>query len=101
MQSAWIAAARGTLYKYKSIWIEFQTPNGQKGDERRMPDYKKLYFALCRANAQAADLLLHAARQAEEELLREDPPPLRLRSDDAPSEPNAARPGEPDRIKKE
>jgi hypothetical protein len=62
-----------------------------------MPDYKKLYFALCRANAQAADLLLHAARQAEEELLREDPPPLRLRADDAPpQEANAARPDETD-----
>jgi hypothetical protein len=61
-----------------------------------MPDYKKLYFALCRANAQAADLLLHAARQAEEELLRDDPPPLRLGSDNAPpQEPEPARPDEP------
>jgi hypothetical protein len=59
-----------------------------------MPDYKKLYFALCRANAQAADLLLRAARQAEEELLRDDPPPLRL-NDAQPPQPDPARPDKP------
>jgi hypothetical protein len=60
-----------------------------------MPDYKKLYFALCRANAQAAELLLHATRQAEEELLREDPPPLRLDDAQPQREPEATRPDEP------
>jgi hypothetical protein len=60
-----------------------------------MPDYKKLYFALCRANAQAADLLLRSAAAAEEELLRETPPPLRL--DNAPGpEPDPA-PHAPDK----
>jgi hypothetical protein len=52
-----------------------------------MPDYKKLYFALCRANAEAAELLLRSTALAEEELLREMPPPLRLGDTSAPKEP--------------
>ena len=43
-----------------------------------MPDYKKMYFELFRANAQAAQLLQAAQQHAEQTLLEADPPPLRL-----------------------
>ncbi|MGN0706827.1 MAG: hypothetical protein ACI4JC_02365 [Faecalibacterium sp.] len=42
------------------------------------PDYKALYLELFRASEQAARLLWDAQRRAEQELLRADPPPLRL-----------------------
>ena len=43
-----------------------------------MPDYKKMYFELFRANAQAAQLLQAAQQHAEQTLLEADPPPLKL-----------------------
>ena len=49
------------------------------------PDYKALYFELFRASEQAARLLREAQCRAEQELLRADPPPLRL--DEAPAPP--------------
>ena len=45
------------------------------------PDYKELYLELFRANEQARRLLEDAQRRAEQEVLRADPPPIRL--DDA------------------
>ena len=45
------------------------------------PDYKELYLELFRANEQASRLLEDAQRRAEQEVLRADPPPIRL--DDA------------------
>ncbi len=44
-----------------------------------MPDYKALYFALFRANAAAADVLLRAQTDAEQSFLKEEAsPPLVL-----------------------
>ena len=42
------------------------------------PDYKALYFELFRANEQAARLLHEAQQRAEEQVMAEDEPPLRL-----------------------
>lgn len=42
------------------------------------PDYKALYFELFRASEQAARLLHEAQQQAEEQVMAEDEPPLRL-----------------------
>ena len=42
------------------------------------PDYKELYLELFRANEQARRLLEDAQRRAEQEVLRADPPPIRL-----------------------
>ena len=42
------------------------------------PDYKALYFELFRASVQAVQLLQDAQAHAEQQLLAEDPPPLRL-----------------------
>ena len=43
-----------------------------------MPDYKAMYFELFRASVQAVQLLQDAQAHAEQQLLAEDPPPLRL-----------------------
>ncbi len=43
-----------------------------------MPDYKAMYLELFRASVQAAQLLQDAQARAEQKLLAEDPPPLRL-----------------------
>lgn len=43
-----------------------------------MPDYKAMYLELFRANEQAARLLWEAQQRAEQQLLDEAPPPLRL-----------------------
>ena len=43
-----------------------------------MPDYKALYFELFRASEQAARLLHEAQQRAEEQVMAEDAPPLRL-----------------------
>ena len=43
-----------------------------------MPDYKKLYYQLFRANEQALRALLQAQQAAEQTVLEEDEPPLRL-----------------------
>ena len=54
-----------------------------------MPDYKAMYFELFRASVQAVQLLQDAQAHAEQQLLAEDPPPLRLdetdKSDSSPS----------------
>ena len=42
------------------------------------PDYKALYFELFRASEQAARLLHEAQQRAEEQVMAEDEPPLRL-----------------------
>ena len=42
------------------------------------PDYKAMYFELFRASVQAAQLLLDAQARAEQQLLAEDPPPIKL-----------------------
>ena len=42
------------------------------------PDYKALYFELFRASEQAARLLHEAQQRAEEQVMTEDEPPLRL-----------------------
>ncbi len=44
-----------------------------------MPDYKKLYFELFRANATAAQQLLDAQLRAEEAVMWESDPPIALR----------------------
>ena len=46
------------------------------------PDYKALYFELFRASVQAVQLLQDAQAHAEQQLLAEDPPPLRLEQPD-------------------
>lgn len=46
------------------------------------PDYKAMYFELFRASVQAAQLLQDAQTRAEQQLLAEDPPPLRLEQPD-------------------
>ena len=51
------------------------------------PDYKALYFELFRASEQAARLLHEAQQRAEEQVMAEDEPPLRL------EEPLRPRPG--------
>ncbi len=43
-----------------------------------MPDYKKLYFDLFRANAAAVQLLIAAQQQAENAVLAGQEPPLHL-----------------------
>ena len=52
------------------------------------PDYKALYFELFRASEQAARLLHEAQQRAEEQVMAEDEPPLRL------EEPRRPRSGE-------
>ena len=47
-----------------------------------MPDYKAMYFELFRASVQAVQLLQDAHAHAEQQLLAEDPPPLRLEQPD-------------------
>ncbi len=42
------------------------------------PDYKAMYLELFRASEQAARLLWEAQQRAEQQLLEESPPPLRL-----------------------
>ena len=42
------------------------------------PDYKAMYFELFRASVQAVELLQSAQARAEEQLLADDPPPIRL-----------------------
>ena len=42
------------------------------------PDYKAMYLELFRASQQAARLLQQAQARAEQRLLAEDPPPVRL-----------------------
>ena len=42
------------------------------------PDYKTMYLELFRASEQAARILREAQLRAEEHLLEEPPPPLRL-----------------------
>ena len=49
-----------------------------------MPDYKAMYFELFRASVQAVQLLQDAQAHAEQQLLAEDPPPLRLASPSPP-----------------
>ena len=48
------------------------------------PDYKALYFELFRASVQAVQLLQDAQAHAEQQLLAEDPPPLRLEPEELP-----------------
>ena len=48
------------------------------------PDYKTLYFELFRASVQAVQLLQDAQAHAEQQLLAEDPPPLRLEPEELP-----------------
>ena len=43
-----------------------------------VPDYKAMYFELFRASEQAARLLHEAQQRAEEQVMAEDEPPLRL-----------------------
>ena len=43
-----------------------------------MPDYKAMYFELFRASVQAVQLLQDAQARAEQQLLADDLPPLRL-----------------------
>lgn len=43
-----------------------------------MPDYKAMYLELFRASAQAAELLLQAQQRAEDALLADELPPLRI-----------------------
>ena len=45
-----------------------------------MPDYKAMYFELFRA----VQLLQDAQAHAEQQLLAEDPPPLRLEPEELP-----------------
>lgn len=52
------------------------------------PDYKAMYLELFRANAQAAELLLQAQQRAEDVLLADDPPPLRLNGGTDQGEPS-------------
>ena len=42
------------------------------------PDYKALYFELFRASEQAARILLEAQQKAEEQIMEDDQPPMRL-----------------------
>ena len=49
-----------------------------------MPDYKAMYFELFRASVQAVQLLQDAQAHAEQQLLAEDPPPLRLEPEELP-----------------
>ena len=53
-----------------------------------MPDYKAMYFELFRASVQAVQLLQDAQAHAEQQLLAEDPPPLRLEQPMGKSEPS-------------
>ena len=48
------------------------------------PDYKALYFELFRVSVQAVQLLQDAQAHAEQQLLAEDPPPLRLEPEELP-----------------
>ncbi len=43
-----------------------------------VPDYKAMYLELFRASAQAAELLLQAQQRAEDALLADELPPLRI-----------------------
>jgi len=47
-------------------------------------DYKAMYFELFRASVQAVQLLQDAQAHAEQQLLAEDPPPLRLEPEELP-----------------
>ena len=42
------------------------------------PDYKAMYFELFRASEQAARILLEAQQKAEEQIMEDDQPPMRL-----------------------
>lgn len=52
------------------------------------PDYKAMYLELFRASAQAAELLLQAQQRAEDALLADDLPPLRLNGGTDQGEPS-------------
>ena len=43
-----------------------------------VPDYKAMYFELFRASEQAARILLEAQQKAEEQIMEDDQPPMRL-----------------------
>ena len=49
------------------------------------PDYKAMYLELFRASEQAARILREAQQRAEEHLLEEPPPPLRLEAERPPA----------------
>ena len=57
-----------------------------------MPDYKAMYFELFRASVQAVQLLQDAQAHAEQQLLAEDPPPLRLEPEELPPSPSVTAP---------
>ena len=56
------------------------------------PDYKAMYFELFRASVQAVQLLQDAQAHAEQQLLAEDPPPLRLEPEELPPSPSVTAP---------
>ena len=56
------------------------------------PDYKAMYLELFRASVQAAQLLQDAQARAEQQLLAEDPPPLRLDREELPQSPSVTAP---------
>ena len=57
-----------------------------------MPDYKAMYFELFRASVQAVQLLQDAQAHAEQQLLAEDLPPLRLEPEELPPSPSVTVP---------
>ena len=57
-------------------------PHGMQKGSGAVPDYKAMYFELFRASVQAVQLLQDAQAHAEQQLLAEDPLPLRLEQPD-------------------